>query len=81
MNFFFQKAPVIARAMIFLECSYFVHRCNKGLWPDWLRMNMPHVRISSVAPLGRGTPSGLRRANLMLRNAGKMFYLWAEVHK
>jgi len=74
-----KKAPVIARAVIFVECAHFVHRCNKGQWPDWLKMSMLQTRTSCVAPLGRGTPSGLRRANLMLRAAGKMFYLWAEV--
>lgn len=65
--------------MIFVECCHFVHRCNKGQWPEWIRA-VP-VGRASAAPLGRGTPSGLRRANLLQRAAGKLFYQWGEVKK
>lgn len=40
------KAPVIARAAFLLECCHFVHRCNRGQWPSWMRMNFSFFRPS-----------------------------------
>lgn len=40
------KAPVIARAAFLLECCHFVHRCNRGQWPGWMRMNFSFFRPS-----------------------------------
>ncbi|VDP08561.1 unnamed protein product [Soboliphyme baturini] len=71
------KGPVVARAMIFLEVSHFVHRLNRGQWPEWIRSGMPMKATS--APLGRGTPSGLRATLKIQKTAGKLFYHWAEV--
>ncbi|KRY77226.1 Protein unc-80 [Trichinella pseudospiralis] len=71
------KAPVISRAAVLVECAYFVHRCNRGYWPEWIRMGQPSKSFTSGAPLGRGTPSVLRGTNLLQKNAGKMFYHWA----
>ncbi|CAI5761685.1 Hypothetical predicted protein [Podarcis lilfordi] len=31
------EAPVVARAALFLECARFVHRCNRGNWPEWMK--------------------------------------------
>lgn len=31
------KSPVLARAVLLLECIHFVNRCNRGDWPDWIR--------------------------------------------
>uniref|UniRef100_T1IVG6 Uncharacterized protein n=1 Tax=Strigamia maritima TaxID=126957 RepID=T1IVG6_STRMM len=71
------EAPVIARAALLLECAYFVHRCNRGQWPSWMKLNLPMFRLSG--PLSnRGTPSGLRRTHILQRSAGRMFYQWAE---
>ncbi|XP_022249198.1 protein unc-80 homolog isoform X2 [Limulus polyphemus] len=71
------KAPVVARAALYLECAHFIHRCNKGQWPTWMKLNLPMFRPSG--PLGnRGTPSGLRRTHILQRAAGRMFYQWAE---
>ncbi|XP_021940294.1 protein unc-80 homolog isoform X4 [Zootermopsis nevadensis] len=70
-------APVVSRAALFLECSYFVHCCNKGQWPNWMKLNFPIFRPSG--PLSnRGAPSGLRRIHILQRTAGKMFHQWAE---
>ncbi|XP_069694360.1 protein unc-80 homolog isoform X2 [Periplaneta americana] len=70
-------APVVSRAALFLECSYFVHCCNKGQWPNWMKLNFPIFRPSG--PMGnRGAPSGLRRTHVLQRTAGKLFHQWAE---
>ncbi|KFD56195.1 hypothetical protein M513_02973 [Trichuris suis] len=70
------KAPVIARAALLVECCYFVNRCNKGLWPDWIRTGQPMKSISSSVPLARCTPSALKGASIIQKNAGRMFYQW-----
>ncbi|XP_066993860.2 protein unc-80 homolog [Anabrus simplex] len=70
-------APVVSKAALYLECSYFVHLCNKGQWPAWMKLNLPIFRPSGPMA-NRGAPSGLRRTHILQRSAGKMFYQWAE---
>ncbi|XP_050045385.1 protein unc-80 homolog [Dermacentor andersoni] len=71
------KAPVVSRAALFFECAHFVHRCNKGQWPTWMKLNLPVFRPSG--PLAnRGTPSGMHRIHILQRAAGKLFFQWAE---
>ena len=61
-----------------LECAHFVHQCNKGHWPAWMKLNFPMFRPSM--PLNNRTASsGLRRTHVLQRSAGKLFYQWAEV--
>lgn len=72
------QSPVIARAAFLLECAHFVHRCNRGQWPSWMKLNLPFYRPSG--PLSnRGTPSGQRRTHILQRLGGRMFFTWAEV--
>ena len=76
-----QHAPVVARAAMFLECCHFVHRCNYGEWPDWMRFNVRGTRgrgMSNAFGL-RATPSVYRKHASLQRTAAKMFYMWAEV--
>ncbi|XP_045030143.1 protein unc-80 homolog isoform X4 [Daphnia magna] len=71
------QSPVIARAAFLLECAHFVHRCNRGQWPSWMKLNLPFYRPSG--PLSnRGTPSGQRRTHILQRLGGRMFFTWAE---
>uniref|UniRef100_A0A8D8LFR6 Protein unc-80 homolog n=1 Tax=Cacopsylla melanoneura TaxID=428564 RepID=A0A8D8LFR6_9HEMI len=73
------NTPVISRAAFLLECCYFVHCCNKGTWPAWMKLNVPMFRPSG--PLtGRGStaPTGIRRSQFLQKSAGKMFFQWAE---
>ncbi|XP_036354476.1 protein unc-80 homolog isoform X2 [Octopus sinensis] len=72
------EAPVIARATLLLECAHFIHRCNNGDWPNWMKLNLPTFRHSTAALQSRGQPSGYRRSLVFQRAAGKMFYQWAE---
>ncbi|KAJ8932970.1 hypothetical protein NQ314_014301 [Rhamnusium bicolor] len=72
------NSTVVARAALLLECSYFVHCCNKGQWPTWMKLNFPMFRPSGPLP-ARGNSTGVRRSHIMQRAAGKMFYQWAEV--
>ena len=74
------KAPVLTRACYLLECAHFVHQCNRGQWPTWLKMNLPTYRPSRG---GWPAPSQQlpiqRRALAMQLQASKMFHQWAEV--
>uniref|UniRef100_T1K5F1 Uncharacterized protein n=2 Tax=Tetranychus urticae TaxID=32264 RepID=T1K5F1_TETUR len=71
------KAPVLSRAAFFLECAHFVHRCNKGSWPSWMKLNFPIFRPGAVKS-GSGSCLRDRASQSLHRNAGRMFYLWAE---
>ncbi|KAK3087178.1 hypothetical protein FSP39_002695 [Pinctada imbricata] len=72
------EAPVVARAALLLECAHFIHRCNHGDWPNWMRLNLPSFRQSAAALQNRGQPSGYRRTLTLQKAAGRMFYKWAE---
>ena len=69
--------PVATRACFYLECAHFVHRCNKGLWPAWMKLNLPLFRSSG--PLHNKPVTGAKRTHVLQRAAGKLFYQWAEV--
>ena len=79
------KAPVIARACYLLECAHFVHQCNRGQWPSWIKMNLPGPnRPSRMA--GPMTPAQqqqmsaqTRRTQVLQLQAAKMFHAWAEM--
>ncbi|KAG8197196.1 hypothetical protein JTE90_011351 [Oedothorax gibbosus] len=71
------KAPVVARAALYLECAHFVHQCNKNSWPSWMRTNLPIIR-SSNPHANRITHADLRRTDALQKASGKMFYQWAE---
>ncbi|KAK0415429.1 hypothetical protein QR680_011941 [Steinernema hermaphroditum] len=73
------RSTILGRATLLLECAHYVHRCNRGDWPEWIRSGAHDLRgMSSIGgALGnRGTPSGTRRMHLMQRAAGRCFYLW-----
>ncbi|ESO92838.1 hypothetical protein LOTGIDRAFT_232936 [Lottia gigantea] len=71
-------APVAARAAMLLECAHFIHRCNHGDWPNWMKLNLPSFRHTVAALQNRGQPSGYRRNLMLQRAAGRLFYSWAE---
>ncbi|XP_031332358.1 protein unc-80 homolog isoform X3 [Photinus pyralis] len=71
-------SAIVSRAAVLLECSYFVHCCNKGQWPSWMKLSFPMFRPSGPLPT-RGPNSGIRRSHITQRAAGKMFYQWAEI--
>ncbi|KAI6188392.1 Protein unc-80 [Aphelenchoides besseyi] len=77
------KAPVLSRAIIFLECANFVHRCNHGNWPEWIRSGsaMGSVRNANASSFTSGpnrtVAGGSRKTFLLQRSAGRSFYDWA----
>ncbi|XP_041761318.1 protein unc-80 homolog isoform X1 [Anopheles merus] len=73
------QAPIVARAAFLIECAHFVHLCNRGQWPSWMKQNLPTFRPSGPA-MGPRTAmaAGTRRAHVLQRSAGKMFHQWGE---
>uniref|UniRef100_A0A3B4DM80 Unc-80 homolog (C. elegans) n=1 Tax=Pygocentrus nattereri TaxID=42514 RepID=A0A3B4DM80_PYGNA len=71
------EAPVVARASLFLECARFVHRCNRGNWPEWMKGH--HVNITKRGlSRGRSPVAGNKRNNKLQWNAAKHFYQWGD---
>lgn len=69
---------MVARASLLLECAHFVHQCNKGQWPTWMKVNSPLFR-PSVPINNRNASTVLSKIHILQRTAGKLFYQWAEV--
>ena len=47
------KASVVTRACYLLECAHFVHQCNRGQWPSWLKAQLPPFRPSKQGVYGQ----------------------------
>ncbi|RWS14513.1 protein unc-80-like protein [Dinothrombium tinctorium] len=72
------KAPIVARAAFFFECANFVHSCNRGQWPSWMKLHLPIFRPSGPLKSSTSTEIRERNYNSLHRSAGRMFYQWAE---
>ncbi|KAL8183715.1 UNVERIFIED_CONTAM: Protein unc-80 [Gekko kuhli] len=73
----FAEAPVVARSALFLECARFVHRCNRGNWPEWMKGH--HVNITKKGlSRGRSPIVGNKRNQKLQWNAAKLFYQWGD---
>jgi protein unc-80 len=70
------QAPILARAAFFFECAQFVHRCNQGRWPEWMKLTSSQYRQSG--PISRLIAAAPRKQNILQRTAGKVFYEWAR---
>ncbi len=69
---------MVARASLFLECARFVHRCNRGNWPEWMKGH--HVNITKRGlSRGRSPVAGNKRNTKLQWNAAKHFYQWGDV--
>uniref|UniRef100_UPI00398F43C9 protein unc-80 homolog isoform X7 n=1 Tax=Pristiophorus japonicus TaxID=55135 RepID=UPI00398F43C9 len=71
------EAPVVSRATLFLECARFVHRCNRGNWPEWMKGH--HVSIAKKGlSRGRSPVVGNKRNQKLQWKAAKLFCQWGE---
>ncbi|XP_030370602.1 protein unc-80 homolog [Scaptodrosophila lebanonensis] len=78
------QAPLVTRATYLLECAHFVHLCNKGQWPAWMKQNVGGYRASgaNINPnqiKQHASQTSARRTHILQRAAGKMFHQWAEM--
>lgn len=72
------QAPLITRATFLVECAHFVHLCNRGQWPSWMKQNLTSYRPSGPMNSRASVTTSVRRVHILQRSAGKMFYQWAE---
>ncbi|KAG5670539.1 hypothetical protein PVAND_000795 [Polypedilum vanderplanki] len=72
------QAPLIARATFLLECAHYVHLCNRGQWPTWMKQNLPSFRPSGPIQNRASVSTSIRRVHILQRQAGKTFFQWAE---
>lgn len=72
------QAPLITRATFLLECAHFIHLCNRGQWPSWMKQNLTSFRPSGPINNRASVSTSVRRIHILQRQAGKMFYQWAE---
>ena len=73
------QAPLVTRATFLLECAHFVHLCNKGQWPVWMKQNIANYRpsganISANQIKQQTNTTSTRRTHILQRTAGKMFH-------
>ncbi|XP_041120448.1 protein unc-80 homolog isoform X3 [Polyodon spathula] len=71
------EAPVVARASLFLECARFVHRCNRGNWPEWMKGHHVNI-IKRGLSRGRSPVVGSKRNQKLQWNAAKHFCQWGD---
>lgn len=74
------EAPLISKAAFLLETAYFVNRCNRKDWPDWIKMNIA-AYLPQASALGspKNMPNPMRRNKIFQLAASNMFLAWAEV--
>ncbi|CDQ90015.1 unnamed protein product [Oncorhynchus mykiss] len=66
-----------APSLLFLECARFVHRCNRGNWPEWMKGH--HVNITKRGlSRGRSPVVGNKRNQKLQWNAAKHFCQWGD---
>ncbi len=70
----------MTRACYLLECAHYVHLCNRGHWPSWLKANLPAGRPSRGGVAIQAQALVQRRSIAMQLQAGKMFHQWGEVN-
>ncbi|XP_066269985.1 protein unc-80 homolog isoform X2 [Branchiostoma lanceolatum] len=68
------EAPVVARAAVLLECAHFVHLCNRGDWPGWMRVMRNTLRRRTT---NREVGGGTAHVDIQ-QSAAHLFFQWGE---
>ncbi len=72
------EAPVISKAAFLIETAFFVNRCNRKDWPEWIKMNMGNRACGSFVNL-KTFPNVIKRNKTYQLAAASMFSAWGEV--
>lgn len=73
------EAPIISKAAFLLETAYFVNRCNRKDWPEWIKMNIGICRPYGSFASNRNVPNASKRNKIYQLAAANMFLAWGEV--
>ena len=76
-----QEAPVISKAAFLIETAYFVNRCNRKDWPDWIKMNVGTLnrQFGSQGSPRQSISNPNKRCKVYQLAAANMFFSWGEV--
>ena len=70
---------MISKAAFFLELSYFVNRCNRKDWPEWIKMNIGVGRPYGSFGITKMSSNLTKRNKIYQLAAANMFSAWGEV--
>ncbi|CAF1057810.1 unnamed protein product [Brachionus calyciflorus] len=73
------EAPVLSKASFLIETAYFVNRCNKKDWPEWIKMNISMCRPYGSFFNNKNLPNTLKRNKVFQLAAANIFSAWGEV--
>lgn len=73
------EAPVISKATFLLETAYFVNRCNRKDWPEWIKMNIGVYRPYGSFLSSKSLPNTAKRNKIYQLAAANIFSAWGEV--
>ena len=62
-----QKAPVLSRAALLLECCYFVHLCNRGGWDSISRPDLSPKKDLAMMLYKWGTAIGNKLGSIIAK--------------
>lgn len=72
-------APILAKASFLIETAYFVNRCNRKEWPEWIKMNINMCRPYGSFLNNKNLPNTLKRNKIFQLAAANIFSAWGEV--
>lgn len=72
-------APVLSKSAFLLELAYFVNRCNRKDWPEWIKMNIGIYRPYGSMTSNKNLPNTVKRNRVYQLAAANVFSSWAEV--
>ena len=73
------EAPIISKAAFLIETAFFVNRCNRKDWPEWIKMNIGASRPYGSFVNNKSFPSIIKRNKTYQLAAANMFSAWGEV--
>ncbi|RNA13661.1 hypothetical protein BpHYR1_016281, partial [Brachionus plicatilis] len=73
------EAPILAKASFLIETAYFVNRCNRKDWPEWIKMNISMCRPYGSFLNNKNLPNTLKRNKVFQLAAANIFSAWGEV--
>jgi hypothetical protein len=74
-----KEAPILSKAAFLLEIAYFVNRCNRKDWPEWIKMNIGIYRPYGSMASSKNLPNTVKRNRVYQLAAANIFSAWAEV--
>lgn len=69
----------MSKAAFLLETAYFINRCNRKDWPEWIKMNIGIYRPYGSFASYKNMPNAVKRNRIYQLAAANIFAAWGEV--